>query len=163
VFKRDANAKRIVGYADADFAGDTGDRKSVSGYIFKVYGCAVSWSSKKQTTVATSTSEAEYVALSSAVTEAIWLNGILSDLHESENTPMQIFEDNRGCIAMAKNLECKRTKHIDVKHHFIRDHVANGLIDVQPIETEKQLADMLTTSLDVMRFKKLCVEIGLND
>lgn len=163
VFKKDANAKRIVGYADADFAGDVGDRKSVSGYLFKVYGCSVSWCSKKQTTVATSTSEAEYVALSAAVAEAVWLNGILTDLREDEKLPIQIFEDNRGCIAMAKNLECKRTKHIDVKHHFIRDHISNGLIDVQPIQTEEQLADLFTKSLDFKRFKKLCMEIGLND
>lgn len=95
----------VVGYADADWASDTTDRKSVSGFIFKVFGCTVSWSSRKQQTVATSSSEAEYVALSSAVSEAIWLRGLLQDLKILNNEPVIIYEDNRGCACMAMNVE----------------------------------------------------------
>ena len=79
-YKKYAVAEPLVGYADADWASDTVDRKSVSGYAFKVFGNLVSWSSKKQTTVSTSSSEAEYVALSSAVSEGIWIAGVLEDL-----------------------------------------------------------------------------------
>ncbi|XP_055589015.1 uncharacterized protein LOC129741319 [Uranotaenia lowii] len=111
-FTRNKNAPRVVGYADSDWAADAVDRKSISGFIFKVFGCTVSWSSKKQTTVATSSSEAEYVALSSASAEAIWLNGLLDDIHITSEAPTVIFEDNRGCIGLAKNLETKRSKHI---------------------------------------------------
>lgn len=155
--------KPLVEYADADWATDQQDRKSVSGFLFQIFGNAVCWSSKKQTTVATSSSEAEYVALGSGVTEAIWLAGLLDDLGIRGTTPVTIYEDNRGCIGMAKNLESKRAKHIDIKHHFIRDHVAAGNVKVEPIGTENQLADIFTKSLDVGRFQKLCRTIGLHD
>ena len=118
---------------------------------------------KKQTTVATSSSEAEYMALSAAVSEAIWIRGLLQDLHQIQNEAAIIFEDNKGCIGMATNLETKRSKHIDIKHHFIRDHIQNGLIEVKPIGTKDQLADMLTKSLDSTRFQDLCQRLGIND
>ena len=102
----------IVAYAYADWASNINDRKSVSGYIVKVYGCTVSWSSKKQATVATSSSEAEYIALSSVVSEIIWIIGIMQDLKQLNSKPIKIFEVNRGCIAMATNFESKRTKYI---------------------------------------------------
>ncbi|XP_075162880.1 uncharacterized protein LOC142235513 [Haematobia irritans] len=76
------NSEAVIGYADADWASDTTDRKSVRGYIFKIYGCSVSWGSKKHQTVATSSSEAEYVALSFATAVAIWIRGVMQDLHE---------------------------------------------------------------------------------
>ncbi|XP_062713239.1 uncharacterized protein LOC134290190 [Aedes albopictus] len=140
--KRSANAQPLVGFADADWASDTTDRKSVSGYLFQVFGNTVSWSSKKQTTVATSSSEAEYVALSAAAAEAIWLSGLLDDLGLKTVKPVPIFEDNRGCIGMEKNLESKRAKHIGIKHHFVRDHIATGDLTVKSIPTLEQLADI---------------------
>lgn len=103
-FKRNPTSSPLVGYVDADWASDTEDRKSVSGYLFHVFGSTVTWCSKKQTTVATSSSEAEYIALSAAVAESLWLQGILEDLQESTK-PVTLYEDNRSCICMAKNLE----------------------------------------------------------
>lgn len=103
------------------------------------------------------------MALSAAVSEAIWLRGLLVDLGVQFTEPTKIFEDNRGCIGMATNLECKRSKHIDIKHHFIRDYIAEGTIDVQPIGTDEQLADIFTKSLDWALFKKFCNKIGIND
>lgn len=162
-FNRSEGANCLIGFADADWATDTEDRKSVSGFLFQVYGNTVSWSSKKQTTVATSSSEAEYVALSAAASEAIWLTGLLGDLGEVVTGPVTIFEDNHGCIGMAKNLESKRAKHIDIKHHFIRDHIADGKLDVQPIGTANQLADIFTKSLDPGQFGYLRGQLGLRD
>lgn len=163
-FKRNLNSKILVGYSDADWASDSIDRKSVSGYVFKIFDNCVSWSSKKQATVATSSSEAEYIALSSAASEAIWIRGILIDMHILDSTySIPIFEDNQGCIFMSRNSECKRSKHIDVKHHFIRDHVSRGLLDIQHVSTEKQLADILTKPLGNQRFKLLREELGLLD
>lgn len=153
----------IVGFADADWASDIGDRKSVSGYIFKIYGCTVSWCSKKQPTVATSSSEAEYIALSAATSEAIWLRGLLQDLKELNNEPVTIYEDNRGCIGMANNSESKRAKHIDIKHHFIRDSVVKGLIKIVSIGTKDQLADIFTKSLDTNTFLNFRTNLGLYD
>ena len=151
----------LVGYVDSDWASDTNDRKSTSGFIFQVYGSTVAWSSKKQTTVATSSSEAEYVSLSAGVQEAIWLRGIMEDLHQIENEATTIYEDNHGCIGMAKNCESKRAKHIDIKHHFIRDHVANGNIQIEAIKSEEQLADLFTKSLDTSRYITLRNMIGI--
>ncbi|XP_062708202.1 uncharacterized protein LOC134288194 [Aedes albopictus] len=100
-FKRNADSRPLVGFVDADWASDTEDRKSVTGYLFKVYGSTVSWASRKQPTVSMSSSEAEYVALAAAVSEAIWLAGILEDLNCKKPTdPVPIYEDNRGCIGL---------------------------------------------------------------
>ncbi|KXJ62305.1 hypothetical protein RP20_CCG026832 [Aedes albopictus] len=78
-------------------------------------------------------------------------------------TPVTIFEDNRGCIGMANNLETKRSKHIDVKHHFIRDHIAAGRIQVKAVGTQEQLADVFTKSLDPGRLNEMRRNLGLND
>lgn len=110
-----------------------------------------------------SSSEAEYVALSCAAAEAIWLTGVLNDLSVEHVEPVTIFEDNHGCIGMAKNLESKRAKHIDIRYHFVRDHVAEGKLDVQPIGTKDQLADICTKALDGDRFTALRRNLGLHD
>lgn len=153
---QEAETTVLIGYADADWGSDTLDRKSVSGYLFKIYGNTVSWASRKQQTVAMSSSEAEYVALSTAASEGIWLKGILEDLGVMKaDEPFKIFEDNHGCIAMAKNTECKRAKHIDIRHHFLRDHVLAGTFNVEPIGTRGQLADIFTKPLESIRFREL--------
>lgn len=158
------DAPPLIGYADADWTADSEDRKSVSGYTFKVFGSTVSWCSKKQSTVAISSSESEYVALSVATAEALWLAGVLEGMKmKNPEIPVTIFEDNRGCIGMANNLETKRSKHIDVKHHFIRDHIAEGRIQVKAVGTQDQLADIFTKSLDPGRFQELRRKLGLND
>ena len=143
------NSPKLVGYVDADWASNIVDRKSTSGYSFFVYGCLVSWSSKKQTTVANSSCEAEYVALSNSVSESLWIKGILYDMNiMASNEPITIYEDNAGCIGMTRNLESKRSKHIDVKHNFIRDHLIKGNLKIQQIPTSKQIADIFTKALD---------------
>lgn len=163
-FKRDEDSKPLVGFVDADWATDTENRKSVTGFLFKVYGSTVSWASRKQPTVSMSSSEAEYVALSAAVSEAVWLSGILEDLNcKSPEEPVPIYEDNRGCIGLAKNAESKRVKHIDIKHHFIKDHVAAGTIKLEPISTTEQEADLFTKAMDVTRFQFLRSKIGVSD
>ena len=102
--------------------------------------------------------------MSAATSEGLWLKGILEDLKEiAAEDPFVIFEDNQGCIAMSKNTECKRVKHIDIKHHFIRDHINNGTLKVEPIGTTDQLADRFTKGLDIGRFKTLRFRLGLAD
>lgn len=129
-----------------------------------MFGSTVSWCSKKQTTVAISSSESEYVALSAATAEALWIAGVLEDMSAKDpKAPVTIFEDNRGCIGMANNLETKRSKHIDVKHHFIRDHIAQGRIQVDAVGTRDQLADIFTKPLDSGRFQELRMRLGLHD
>lgn len=138
--------------------------KSVSGFVFQVFGNTVSWASRKQQTVALSSSEAEYGALSLAVSEGIWLRGILEDLKVLPlDESFTIFEDNHGCISMAKNVECKRAKHIDVKHHFLRDHVIKGTVKIEPIPSNNQLADLFTKALDTTHFQEFRKLLGLTD
>ncbi|KAG3230733.1 hypothetical protein PI124_g24169 [Phytophthora idaei] len=121
------------GYSDADWAGDVETRRSTSGYAFMVNGGCISWRSKKQRTVALSSTEAEYMALTEAAQEAIWLKAFLCELGEMKSDdPVNIYEDNQGSIALAKNPEFhKRTKHIDIRYHFVRERVEDGQVVLQ--------------------------------
>lgn len=143
----------LVGYVDSDWGSDPADRKSVSGYLFKVFGSIVCWSSKKQPTVALSSCEAEYIAACSATIEAIWLKGVLEDLKVHAGKVL-IYEDNQGCIKMSKNMESKRAKHIDIKYHFLREKIKNGEIEFGYIETLEQEADIFTKALPKQTFER---------
>ena len=136
----------LQGFSDADWAGDTMSRRSTSGYAFMMSGGCNSWKSKKQRTVALSSTEAEYMALSEATQEAIWLKAFLCELGEiSSDTAVKIFEDNQGSIALAKNPQYhKRTKHIDIKYHFVREKVEDGQVILEYISTLDMLADIMT-------------------
>lgn len=151
----------LVGFSDADWAGDQDDRRSTTGNVFLLGGGAVSWLSKKQSTVALSTAEAEYVALSQAAQECTWLRRLLSDLG-MDATPVVILEDNQGAIAIAKNpVDHSRTKHIDIRYHYIRECVQNGQIQLQYCPTDDMKADILTKPLVRQKFEYLRSEIGL--
>ena len=124
--------EHFVGYSDADWAGDLSDRKSTSGYVFILSGGPVSWSSRKQKCVAFSTAEAKYVALSAAVQECIWLRQLKAELTGDNDTPTVFSEDNQSTIAMVKNPQFhERAKHIDVCHHFVREQLAHGTIQLE--------------------------------
>ena len=151
----------LIGYSDADWAGDQDDRRSTTGNIFLLSGGAVSWLSKKQATVALSTAEAEYIALSQAAQEGIWLKRLLCDLGV-ESMPTVILEDNQGAIAIAKNpVNHSRTKHIDIRYHYIRECVQNGQIELQYCPTNDMKADIFTKPLARPQFEYLRGEIGL--
>ncbi|KXJ70466.1 hypothetical protein RP20_CCG023477 [Aedes albopictus] len=109
-----------------------------------------------------SSTEAEYIAMSSCVSESIWLSGLMSDLGETKFIyPVPIFEDNQGAIAMAQKEETKRAKHIDIKFHFIRDAVTAGRIQLVYVSTQHQEADILTKTLAAPSFINLRSKIGL--
>ena len=151
-----SSESEITGFSDSDWAGDEGDRKSTSGYVFLLGGDAVSWKSTKQTTVALSTAEAEYIALSSASQEAIWLQQLISDLSKKALHKMIIYEDNQSTICLAKNQAVHgRTKHIDIKYHFIRDLVEAGKIELVYCTTENMVADIFTKGLSIRQFEKI--------
>ena len=152
-----------IGYSDADWGGDLEDRKSTSGYLFQISGAAVSWRSKKQTCVALSTAEAEYVALASAAQEAMWMRQLTAELEiDAPAEAITIFEDNQSAICMTKNPQFHgRSKHISIKYHFIRDHVNDGVVKLQYCPTGDMVADMLTKGLPKDQFIKLRQMAGI--
>lgn len=151
----------LTGYVDADWANDTTDRKSTSGYVFQVFGNPISWSSKKQMIIAKSTCEAEYVALSEACGEGIWLSKVITDLGIDPQLPFTIYEDNAGAIFMAQNPETKRSKHIDVKYHWIRQQLWDKKIKLEHVASTNQIADMMTKPLSRILFWKFLELLGL--
>ena len=150
-----SNKFELVGYSDADWAGDVDTRKSTSGYVFMLGKAIVSWASKKQSVVALSTTEAEYVALCSATQEAVWLRRLLESLQEGQGKSITIFEDNQGAICLSKNpRDHSRTKHIDIKYHYVRHAVQKGYVDVRHCDTKRMIADTLTKGLPKPAFEK---------
>ena len=145
----------LVGYSDADWASDIESRKSQSGYVFFLNGGPISWASNKQTTVALSSVESEYIALSAATQELVYLRQLLEDMGYPQSKPTTIYEDNQGTIQLAENhgTYSKRTKHIDIRHHYIRDVINRGWLVVEYIPTERQLADTFTKALVLSKFR----------
>ncbi len=157
-----SNTEDLHGYSDSDWGGDLDDRKSTSGYLFKFGGAPISWRSKKQSTVALSTAEAEYIALSSATQEATWLQQLISELQNMSIGPTVLSEDNQAAICMARNTQYHgRTKHIDLRHHFVREKVSEGAIDLKYCPTDCMIADILTKGLPSVTFERLRNEAGI--
>ena len=154
----------LIGYTDADYRSAKEDRKSTSGWLFCLGGGPISWSSKRQTVVALSSCEAEYIALNEAGKEAIWLQRILEALGliDYSPSPTLIYEDNQGTIALAENPEFhRRTKHIDIRYHWIRDAIGRKLITLEHISTREQAADGLTKALTVKAFQDFKKMVGM--
>lgn len=160
-YKRDNET--IQGYSDADWASDE-DRKSISGYVFTLAGSSISWQAKKQSTIALSTAEAEYAALTQAAKEAIWLQNLLKDLGMSKYAPRIVNIDNQGTIALAENpIHHARTKHLDIQLQFVRDSIENGTIKLQYCPTDVMLADIMTKALAKERHGRMCELIGMGN
>ena len=155
----------LVGYSDADWAGDIESRRSTSGYVFMLNGGCISWRSKKQRTVALSSTEAEYMALSEAIQEAVWLKAFMQELGEvTGDHALTVYEDNQGAIALAKNPEFhKRTKHIDIRYHFVREKVEDGQVRLVYCPTQEMLADLMTKPIPAAQFDALRTKLGIDD
>ena len=142
--------KKVLGYSDSDYAGCTTERKSTSGYVFILAGGAISWKSKKQSLVATSSCEAEYIASCAAAKEAIWISRLIAELQKQGTPyPITIRVDNNGARDLASNAAInERTKQIDVKYHFVRECAQKGTIIIERCDTHDQVADSLTKPLE---------------
>lgn len=162
VYKRNPDSRLLEGFADASFGNDI-DRKSVSGYLFKVFGCTVSWASRKQQSVALSSTEAELVALCNAACEVIWLKRLLAELGFENDEPVTIYEDNQACIHISENeKDFGRMKHIDIKYYFVREAIESDIIRLEYIRTNEQQADILTKGLAKQQFNILKEAVGIS-
>lgn len=138
----------IIGYSDADWGGCTADRRSFTGYDFILGGAAITWKSQKQRTVALSSTEAEYISLSEAIKEALHLRSLLREIGLEEISPVRLYVDNRGAQQLAQNsVYHSRTKHIDIRHHFVREVIEEGLVILEHIPTHEMAADIFTKAL----------------
>ncbi|RVW90629.1 Retrovirus-related Pol polyprotein from transposon RE2 [Vitis vinifera] len=150
----------VACYTDADWAGNVDDRKNTSGGCFYIGNCLVAWMSKKQNSISLSTAEAEYIAAGSCCTQLLWIKQMLRDYGIDQGT-MVVFCDNTSAINISKNpVFHSRTKHIDIRHHFICDLVEDKVVSLEYVPTEGQIANMLTKPLDVSRFESLRKSIG---
>ena len=154
----------LVGYTDSDWAGSVDDQKSTSGYVFHMGSGAISWASKRQSTVALSTAKAEYVAATVAACQAVWMRRMLRSLGQEQAKVTVIFCDNSLAIALSKNsVFHKRTKHIDTKFHYIRELVNNGEIVLEHCRTQERVVDILTKPLGQKSFEFLRKCLGMID
>ena len=145
----------ITAFSDSDWGGDRDGGKSTSGYCVFVNGNLISWMTKKQPTVALSSAEAEYMAAVEVVKEVMWLQQLLEEVHYKVKQPTEVFIDNQSAIAIAKDdVQHERTKHINIKYHFVKEEVKNENIKLIYIPTEKQRADIFTKALGANLFVK---------
>ncbi|KAI5355814.1 hypothetical protein L3X38_008709 [Prunus dulcis] len=152
----------LVGYCDSDWLGCEDDMRSTSGYAFRLGLGVFSWASVKQSSVALSTAEAEYVSAAEATTQAVWLRFVLSDFGEEQVEATPILCDNTSAIAITKNpVHHHRTRHISRRVHFIRDALQNGEIDLLYCRTGEQNADIFTKALARDRFEYLRSKLGV--
>jgi len=140
---------RLMGYCDTDWAGSADDRKSTSEGCFFLGNYLVSWFSKKQSFVSLSTAEAEYIAVGSSCSQLVWMKQMLEE-YDVQQCVLTLYCDNLSAINISKNpIQHSRTKHIDIRHRFIRDLVEDKVVTLDHEITEEQLADIFTKALDV--------------
>ena len=155
-------ALTLGGFVDADWANERSDRSSTSGYVFKLAGGAISWSSKKQTSIALSSTEAEYIAGAHATKEAVWLRRLLTELGLDTNDPTTLQMDNQSAMKIAKNPQFHdRTKHIEVRYHYLRRKVEDEEIELEYVPTGEQIADIMTKGLAGEKHSKFTTEMGV--
>jgi hypothetical protein len=148
----------LVGYSDADYGGCPDTRRSTSGRVFMFMGAALTWASKQQRTVAVSTAESEYMAVSDCAREAMWVRKLIADLLQLDSVPVtSIMEDNTAASKWCYNpVNHAKQKHIDIAYHFVREQIAEfGTLTIVAVPTVEQIADLATKALPAPRFEYL--------
>ena len=154
----------LVAYADSAYANSVRNR-STTGFVFMINGSPVCWNSRKQTVTAQSSTEAEYMAVSEAAKQAVWIRHFLYSIGKEvvyKMAPTTIYEDNQGAIKLADNpVNHPKTKHIAVRYHAIREHIANGEIRLEYLSTDRMVADGLTKATNRVTQERLVDGLGL--
>jgi hypothetical protein len=152
----------LIEHVDVDWLSDINDHKSTSSFIFSLAGAAVSWSSKKQTSVALSSMEAEYITRVHTAKEAVWLRHLLTKLRSSQDSLTPLYIDNQSMFAIAQNPEFyNRTKHIEVQHHFLCQVMEKGEVNLTYMPTGEQMADTMTKGLSQEKHEHFAMAMGL--
>jgi len=160
-YKKNEN-KQLIAYTDSDYAGDITDRKSTSGYVFMLSGGAVSWASNKQPIVTQSTTEAEFVAAAACACQAVWMRRILEKLNHEQKDCTILMCDNSSTIKLSRNpIMHGRSKHIDVRFHFLRDLTRDKIIELVHCGSQDQVADLLTKPVKLQTFENLQEQMGV--
>ncbi len=153
----------IVGYSDANWGGQE-HKNSIIGYVYLVDGGAISWASRKQSAVAQSTTESEYIAMAEAAKEALWLRNLVSEILSAFEHPTLIYADNKGAILLAlETVYHSRTKHIDLRYHFIRHHIEQRDLRVEYCPTDNMAADVFTKALARPKLQWMRSLLGLQE
>ena len=151
-----------MGFADSDWAGDPNSQRSVSGYTFMFCGAIVSWSAKKQLTIALSSTEAEYMVMTHAGKEAIFLEHLYGDVGIPISVPIFLLIDNQSAIALTENpIFHACSKHIEVCHHWVHEKIEDSTIKLDYIPMANQIADIFTKPLNSEKFRKFRNALGL--
>ena len=157
------SVEKLNAFSDADFGRCIDSRKSISGSFLRLNG-PVTWGSKRKSCVATSTTQAEYIAAFETTKDAVWMRNLLNEIGVKQTEPTPLFCDNQSTIKLTSNPEFhKRTKHFDIKYHYIREQQEARLIETTYLDTNRQLADLFTKPLRTPRFEELRASIGMKE
>ena len=147
---------RLLVYSDADWGNDLDNRRSVSGTVITCNNMAICCKSEAQSATALSTTEAEYYVTSCAVQQLVWVRCLLRELGYPQTGPTVLFQDNKGCIGLSHNpILHTKSKHIDIRYHFVREQVAAGTVCLEYVESKHQLPDIFTKPLPKAAFTSL--------
>lgn len=154
----------LTGYSDSDMGGSIEDRKSTGGMVFYMNESLITWVSQKQRCVALSTCEAEFMAATAAACQAVWLRKLLGQLTGNYVGPVVLYIDNKSAIDLAKNpVFHRRSKHIDIRYHFVRECVERGEIVIKHVVTDSQRVDIMTKALNTVKFESMRKLLGVKD
>lgn len=162
IFYKKGGNEGLIAYTDSYYSGDLDDRKSTSGYVFIFGSGAVSWSSKKQPIASLSTTEAEFIVTAACACQAIWLKRVLKTLDQTQQEKNTIYCDSSSAIKLSRNpVMHGRSKHIDVRFHFLRQLVQTDMIELVHCNTLEQIADVMTKPLKLDDFVKMRTMLGV--
>ena len=160
--KMEINELKFKGLSDADFANSIDDRRSIGGILVTLWNSPIAWTSKIQPTVALSTTEAEYMALCKLTQELFYFRKLCKKMKLKIKVPITMMEDNNSCIKIAQNDEFhQRTKHIDIKYHFIREAIEKKIVQIKRVDSKENIADIFTKPLARIQFEKLRDLLGI--